>query len=255
MSSAKEDSGGGRGRAAEPIWARPEPGTRRPRHTRAQIAETALAIADAEGIEAVSMRRVANELGAGTMTLYHYVRSKHDLVALMEDAVMAELLVPGDELPGGWREALTAIARRTRQTFIRHPWAIGGMSGSGMSPHAMHHFEQSLAAVAGTGLGPEARLELIAMVDDYVAGFALKTDLEPGLESVPPAAAEAVAAYIDEQLATGAYPHTRALLGDGDRFKALTGMAAASSDDERFERGLARLLDGVAMELERRTPS
>src|SRR5215207_5547112 len=67
-----------------PIWARPEPGERRPAHTREKIAETAIAIADAEGFEAVSMRRIAAELGAGTMTLYHYVRTKDELVALMD---------------------------------------------------------------------------------------------------------------------------------------------------------------------------
>jgi AcrR family transcriptional regulator len=252
MSSGPRERPAGRGQAAAPIWARPEPGTRQPRHTRQRIAETALAIADTEGIQAVSMRRVAGELGAGTMTLYHYVRSKQDLVALMEDAVMGELLVPEGELPSGWREALTAVARRTRATFIRHPWAVSGMRGAGMSPHALRHFEQSLAAVADTGLDAADRLDLIAMVDDYVAGFVLKSDLEPGLESVPAAALEAVAAYLDEQLRTGNYPHVQALLGDGDRFAALAGLAAAASGQERFERGLARLLDGVALDLERR---
>src|SRR6476620_10056298 len=68
----------GRGAEAgdQPIWARPEPGERRPAYTRERIAETAIAIADAEGFDAVSMRRIASELGAGTMTLYYYVRTK-----------------------------------------------------------------------------------------------------------------------------------------------------------------------------------
>ena len=84
-------------------------------------------VADTEGIDAVSMRRVASELGAGTMTLYHYVRTKEDLLALMDDAMMAELLVPESELPKDWREALTAIAHRTRNTFSRHRWALLGL--------------------------------------------------------------------------------------------------------------------------------
>src|SRR4029453_10963234 len=113
----------GRGQPTGPIWMRPEPGSRRLRYSRQQIAQTALAIADAEGIQAVTMRRLAAELGAGTMTLYHYVRSKDDLVALMEDAIMGELLVPDDQLPTDWRQALTAIAPRTRATFPRHPRA------------------------------------------------------------------------------------------------------------------------------------
>ena len=92
-------------RALGPIWARPEPGARRARFTREQIAEAALAVADKDGFDAVSMRRVASELGAGTMTLYHYVQTKDELVALMDNAIMGELLVPDDELSTDWREA------------------------------------------------------------------------------------------------------------------------------------------------------
>jgi AcrR family transcriptional regulator len=242
----------GRGQPAGPIWLRPEPGSRRPRYTRQQIAQTALAIADTEGIQAVTMRRIAAELGAGTMTLYHYVGSKNDLIALMEDAIMGELLVPDGQLPTDWRQALTAIARRARATFRRHPWALTGMRGTGLSPHALRHFEQSLAAVADTGLDAAARLDLIALVDDYVAGFVLKSDLEPALEAIPPDIARAAADHLDAQLATGHYPHTQALLGTGDRLAALARLAAASINDQRFERGLARLLGGVALDLPRR---
>jgi AcrR family transcriptional regulator len=252
MSSDPDAPTTGRRQPAGPIWTRPEPGSRRPRYTRQQIAQTALAIADAEGIQAVSMRRIAGELGAGTMTLYHYVHSKNDLMALMEDTIMGELLVPNGELPSDWREALTAIARRTRATFRRHPWALTGMRGAGMSPHALGHFEQSLAAVATTGLDAAARLDLIAMVDDYVAGFVLKSDLEPALDAIPPDIARAAADYLEAQLQTGHYPHTQEMLGKGDRLAALARLAAASTNDERFERGLARLLSGVALDLPRR---
>ena len=107
-----------------PIWLRPEPAERKPRLTRDKIALAALFIADRAGFEAVSMREVASQLGAGTMTLYHYVRTKDDLVALMDDALMAEVLVPERELPKGWREQLAAIARRTRAVYTRHPWAL-----------------------------------------------------------------------------------------------------------------------------------
>jgi AcrR family transcriptional regulator len=239
--------------SAELVWTRPDPGARRPRHTRELIAATALAVADADGIEAVTMRRVAAELDAGTMTLYHYVKSKAELIALMQDAIMAEQLVPDGELPGDWRQAITAIAHRARAMFRRHPWAVGGMQagGSGSGPHALRHFEQSLAAVASTGLPAEDRLDLIAMIDNYVAGFVLKTDLEPGLDSLPPEAAPAVAEYLDQHLGTGGYPHIEALLGDRDRGAALIRLATAYPTDVRFERGLARLLDGVAQHIAR----
>src|SRR4029450_12613266 len=95
-----------RPRAEGPIFARPAPGSRRPAYTRDEIAQTAIAIADAEGFEAVSMRRIAGELGPGTITLYHYVGGKDELVALVSDAIMAEIIVPEDELPEGWREGL-----------------------------------------------------------------------------------------------------------------------------------------------------
>src|SRR3569833_533110 len=128
----------------ELIWLRPPPGQRPGRLTRDKISAAALSIADAEGFEAVSMRRIAARLGVSTMSLYYYVRTKADLVALMDDALMGEILVPEGQLPGGWREAISAIARRTRDVFARHPWALLSMQGAPPGPNAMRHFEQSL---------------------------------------------------------------------------------------------------------------
>jgi AcrR family transcriptional regulator len=237
------------------VWARTE---RRPRLTREQIAATALAIADAEGIEAATMRRVAADLGVGTMSLYHYVASKAELMALMLDAIMAEQLVPAEDLPAGdWRAALTALAHAGRAMLRRHPWVLSGphtAGGGAGGPHALRHLEQSLAAVASTGLPPEDRLDLIGSVDDYVAGFVLKTDLEPGLESVPEEAAPEVSAYLDRELAAGGYPHIIALLGDGDRWAALRRLGTAHDRDHRFELGLRRLLDGAAAQIARSNP-
>jgi AcrR family transcriptional regulator len=235
------------------LWSRP---TRRPKYTREQISATALAIADAEGIEAVTMRRIATDLGAGTMTIYHYVASKADLIALMLDAIMAEQFAAPEDLPADdWRTALTAIAHRTRAMLRRHPWALtgfAGASGSGAAgPQTLRHFEQSLAAVASTGLPPEDRMDLIAAVDDYVAGFVLKSDREPGLESVPESMAKEANEYLDQLLDGGEYPHVAQLLGEGDRFAALLRVGRAYDADQRFERGLRRLLDGVAAEIAR----
>lgn len=98
------------------IWLRPEPNDRRPRFNREQITIAVLKIADIEGFEAVTMKRIAEELGCGTMTLYYYVCTKADIVALMHDAILAEILVP--ELPTDWREAVCAIARRTRAVLL-----------------------------------------------------------------------------------------------------------------------------------------
>ena len=79
------------------VWTRTEPTGRQPRFTRDEIAAAAMRIADAEGFDAVSMRRIASELDAGTMTLYHYVRTKDELLTLVVDAVMGEVVLPPDE--------------------------------------------------------------------------------------------------------------------------------------------------------------
>jgi AcrR family transcriptional regulator len=240
---------------AELIWSRAEPGARRPRLTREQIAAAALALADAEGLEAVSMRRVATALEVGTMTLYYYVETKDELLALMNDAMMGELLVPEGELPGDWRGALAAIARRSRDAHRRHRWATEAPPGV-LGPNAMRHFEQSLAAVDMLEVDFATKFELIAMVDDYVFGFSVRA-LQDELARLAGESEEGWAAglvdYIEAQLATGDFPHTRAILGvDGVR-ATLERLAALGAEEERFDRGLERLLDGIALELEGRT--
>lgn len=245
-----------RRREPGPIWAWPEPGTRRPRYTRDEIAAAALAIADRDGFGAVSMRNLARELGAGTMSLYHYLRTKDDLLALMDDALMAELLVRDGELPSGWREALTAIAQRTRVAWARHPWAIEALRGERFGPNAMKHVEQSLAAVAGMGLEPAARLEVIGMVDDYVLGFCIRDGaVRASLYEDDGAGRDAFASlldYVESRLDTGGFPHTRSLVGEGDIRASWERLAAEAFRPGRFERGLDRLLDGIEMDMQRR---
>ena len=117
------------------------------------------------------MRRVAAELGAGTMTLYHYVRTKDELLALVDNAVMGELLIPPDEVPDGWRAGMREIAHRTRATFARHPWIVEMPRNIDGGPNGTRHFEQSLAVIAETGLPVDECLELVLLVDDYVFGY------------------------------------------------------------------------------------
>ena len=99
------------------LWMRDEPGQRQARFTRSELAQTAISIVDAEGLDALSMRRLAGELGAGTMTLYHYVRTKDELLTLVCDEVMAEVLLPeglraADRLAGGDRGRGLALPGR-----------------------------------------------------------------------------------------------------------------------------------------------
>lgn len=235
--------------ASQPIWTRPGPGARKPRFSREQIAAAALAIADSEGFEAVSIRRVAAALGAGTMSLYRYISAKADLVALMDDAIMGESLIPDGQLPADWREALAMIARTTRTALLRHPWAVLALQGNSAAaqdgsfgPNGIRHFEQSLAAVASAPLDTGAKLDLIAIVDDYVFGHVLRAGEQQARAASPdPGHAAAIAAYIEQQLSTGQFPLLARLAGD----PAARSIGDPALLGDRFERGLQALLDGA----------
>jgi AcrR family transcriptional regulator len=241
--------------SSEPIWSRPEPGERKPAHSRERIAEAALRIADEEGLEAVTMRRVATELGAGTMTLYHYVRNKDELTALMDNAIMREVLVPEDELAEGWREGMAQIARRTYAAFKLHPWVFELNDDSGQAaPNALRHIEQSLLVAGRAGLDFEGRLELVSLVDDYVFGHAMRAratreqrDQERWEQQI-----EALIRHLEAQLETGEYP-VLAEWAAGDVRGGFERIGELSADPDRFERGLQTLLDGIELRLSGRT--
>jgi AcrR family transcriptional regulator len=194
--------------------------------SRQTIAAAALEIADIEGFEAVSMRRVAQALGAGTMSLYYYVKTKDDLIAVMDDALMGEALVPS--LPKDWRRAMMAIARRTHALFIRHPWALVSMLSAPPGINAMRHMEQCLEALAETRMTAKQKLTLLATVDDFVFGHALRE-----------AAADATidVEFATTQLATGAFPRLAEVFGGG----------RIDANKDRFEQGLRALLRAVVL--------
>jgi AcrR family transcriptional regulator len=240
------DENGDRGAPEPLIWFRQEPASRRPAHTRADIAWAALEIADAEGFDAVSMRKVAQKLGAGTMTLYHYVRNKDELLALMSDAVMAEVVVPEGELSDDWRQALTQIANRSHDAFSAHHWVFQKMGDDGVpGPNGMRHFEQSLQAVAGLGLDQGQTFEVIGQVDDYVFGYSLR-EVQEAAEHEHGWSPEVVN-FFKRELATGDYPLIEEFFGDD--FEASFDQAMElMADETRFHRGLSRLLDGIEAE-------
>jgi AcrR family transcriptional regulator len=197
---------------------------RKSRLTRERIATVALAIADKEGFEAVSMRRVAQELKVGTMSLYYYVKTKDDLIAAMDDALMSEALLPS--LPKNWQHAMMEIAKRTHGVFIRHPWALVAMLSAPPGLNAMRHMEQCLEALAETSMTEKQKITLLATVDDFVFGHALReaaTDATIGIE------------FAAAQLATGAFPRLAELFGGG----------RIDANKDRFERGLQVLLEGT----------
>ncbi len=188
------------------------------------IARTAIEIADEHGFEAVSMRRVAEALNVGTMSLYHYVPSKVDLVAAIDDLLMGEILLP--VLPKSWKRALTDIAHKTFQMHRQHPWALVAMISAPPGLNALRHMEQCLEALAGTAMTARDKLTLLTTIDDLVFGHVLRT---------ASTAARPDRAFARQQVATGAFPH----LGDvmlkiGDE-----------RDEGRLDKGLKALLDAA----------
>jgi AcrR family transcriptional regulator len=191
------------------------------RLSREKIAAAALAIADREGFPAVSMRRVAEELNVGTMSLYYYVKTKDDLVAAMDDVLMGEALLPS--LPQGWRRALLEIAKQTHAIFVRHPWAVVAMLTAPPGLNAMRHMEQCLEALAETSMTLKQKMALLATVDDFVFGHALRAaagDTEVDTQ------------FATAQLATGAFPRLAEVFNGG----------RIHENKHRFERAVLALL-------------
>jgi AcrR family transcriptional regulator len=141
--------------------------------TRAAIVLTAMEIADAEGLDAVSIRRVAARLGVRPMSLYTHIASKEDLIALMLNEAVAGVLLP-EPLPEDWREALRAIAHRSYHEFLAHPWALEALGrASRVGPNLQRHGEQSEAAVAPLGLARDDAWHVLRLVDAYTIGQAM----------------------------------------------------------------------------------
>jgi AcrR family transcriptional regulator len=225
------------------VWTRVEPAARRPRFTRDDIVAAATRIADREGFDSVSMRRIATELDAGTMTLYHYIRTKDELLTLVMDAVMGEVVVPDDEMPDTWREALTVLANRSRAALERHAWILDITDDPAIGPNSVRHFDQSLQAVASLAIELPEKLDIVTAIDEYVFGYCLqqRNNVQPGDAGIDPE----MVAYVSGLLKTGDYPHLKAMADELGLENAWGQIEAHVRDEGRFARNLNRLLDGI----------
>ena len=162
------------------IWDRPEQGRRgpRPRHDRADIAKIAVRIADAEGLDAVTMRRVAGEAGVAVMSLYKYVPAKEQLTELMADQVAAEYVYPPAPAPDPGA-AIVGLATQARDIARRHPWLAGQMQRPlAPGPNRRRYLDYFRGLLAGSGLEAAAQLEFIAMIGGFAAmSGALRSNL------------------------------------------------------------------------------
>lgn len=218
-----------------PIWARPEPkgrGRSSPLSRRGIVA-AAIAIADEEGIEAVSMRRLARELQAGAMSLYHYFENRDELLELMIDTVAGEMVVP--ELPEQWRPALEAVARHSRAMFRAHPWVLPILQAvPAVTPNLLRHIEQSARSVSTLDVDPALLTSLVTAVDDFTLGFTLReldTEDRRRRRSWDSPAVRTL-------LESGEFPMVSAFVADG-----------APLPVADFELGLKWLLDGFEAQL------
>ncbi len=231
-----------------PLWLRPEHGTRgpKPAHTRRDVAAAGIRIADAEGLDAVSMRRIAAELGTGTTSLYRYVSKKDDILQLMGDEVTGELR--GTVLPGGWRDALRAIARSMRATALRHPWFPALASGRpNHGPNSLWWTELTFSAFDGLDLGTDELLANLGTLSSFVLGHVLS---ELGDQEAARLSGLSHEQWMERE---GEYGPMIASSGQYPRFTRVMVEAetphAADRRDRWFEAGLERVLAGIAAHL------
>jgi AcrR family transcriptional regulator len=224
-----------------------------------EIALAAIAIADESGIDAVSMRNIAERLGMGTMTIYSYVENKEDLVALMADELTAEFLIP-EPVPAEWREAVRQVAMNSHMTIERHPWMLTAPGQEfDLRPNVMLHVDQSIRAVAGIqNLEPLERMQIMRIVDDYVVGHAqratrrlVRSDPKQEERKVSERLRTAKQAEIKRMFDDGELPALSTLFG-GDAEQAMQRIAQGPPPNpQSFEIGLEIVLDGVAAMIER----
>jgi AcrR family transcriptional regulator len=201
------------------------------------VARAAVAIADGEGLDAVTFRAVAARLGTGVMSLYNYVPDKQALVYEMAELVSAELDLP--EPSGGWRADMHLVAGRQRDLAHRHPWLIEAVSHlQPLGPATLALLEFGLGALEPAGLSVRDRLELIALVNGFALNM-VRTELA-GRAADPEQRARQFA-LLPELLATGRYPRFAALIAMGGEPELFDAAA-------HFDRLLDRILDGLVRE-------
>jgi AcrR family transcriptional regulator len=211
----------------------------RPRHTHDQVVAAAVAIADARGLDAVTIRAVAARLDAGAMSLYSYVPDKRALVYDMVEGVSAELELPA-EPSGDWRADLRLLARRQRAMLHRHPWLVAALSHrQPLGPATLAYLEFTLAALEPTGLDAGTRLETVALLTGFVINL-VRSELADQDAPPDPAQAAASIARLQELLATGRYPRFAAALASGGE----PGIDLAAHFDRLVDRALDGLVGG-----------
>ncbi|GAA3129353.1 TetR/AcrR family transcriptional regulator [Streptosporangium carneum] len=220
------------------------------------IVAAAIEIADAEGMEAVSMRQVAERLRAGTMSLYTHVPGKTELVDLMVDTAYGQLYDDVDapsSQPGGWREALEFVAARNWELYLRHPWLLHVVGARPvLGPNASLKYEAELRTLEGVGLSDLEMDAVLTLVLTHVEGTArIRLNMVQAQSDTGMTDAEwwlASATVLDKVMDASRFPvSTRVGQAAGREYESY-------SDPERaLAFGLGRIVDGVAALISRRS--
>lgn len=244
MTSTETAGSGDIPKSLELLWGTGERPTRGPKPglTLDRIVTAAVAVADAEGIAAVSMRRLSTELGTGTMSLYRYVPGKAELLDLMLDRVQSEPFAAydagGAAPPADWRVAIEGMARGYYALLHAHPWLLHvNETRTVLGPSAVRGLEVALAGLRGMGLRDPEKISVIITVNNWAFGMARMEILaaraaeETGMSDEAFYAAQE--SVLSQAMTSGAYPLMAAM--DEDTF---------SRDFDHFAFGLRRLVEG-----------
>lgn len=209
---------------------------RRSALNRDRVLRAAIALADAGGIESLTMRKLGMQLGVEAMSLYHHVADKADLLDGMIDAVFAEIDLPRTDV--GWRVAIRAREISAREVLSRHRWAVGLMeSRTAPGPATLRHHEAVLATLRGAGFSVALAAHAYALLDSYLYGFAVQ---EAGMPFGTSQEAAQLAQAITARFAAGEFPHLTEM--------AVEHVLVPGYDfGDEFEFGLDLILDGLEL--------
>jgi AcrR family transcriptional regulator len=232
----------------ELLWGLREPGSRGPRRglTLARIVEAGMHVARTEGVGALSMARIASELGVGTMSLYRYVASKDELLTTMVDAGLGAPPPPteGED----WRAGLTRWAVGVRTAYQANPWALRvPISGPPLGPNNVAWLDNALASLANTPLSEQEKLSCVLLVSGFV-----RNDVTLAIDFAQASGGEPHMPGYGQLLARLISPEAMPSL-----HRAITSGSLDDPDDPdaKFTFGLARILDGIEALMAARAPA
>jgi AcrR family transcriptional regulator len=211
---------------------------RRATLTRERILRAAISLADRDGIESLSMRKLGQKLGVEAMSLYNHVRNKVDMLDGMVDVVFGEIDLPDRD--DDWRRAMRTRAISARQVLLRHPWAIGLMeSRATPGPASLRHHDAVLGSLRTSGFSIDMAGHAYSILDGYIYGFTLTELTLPFSISEGAAGVAEIAGNIMEGFRPGEYPYLAEMALD-------RAAKPGYKYGDEFEYGLDLILDSIA---------